>query len=257
MSNLSMKFDMNKLKGEEEVSPYFRDMNFELTMDESKIVDGGNQVALIKGVSYILNQDLSSDEPSANFSMGIENLEIEAVPLESADLAVALTGFSIEDLIANESFFNELKNVKDPEELMFSGKGLELVRATLKPDTKMAIKLDATSSEGDGNAAVDLWFTGNGSDDGYTGMATAGDLAKSIAGTAVIDVDKAAIMMTPLGGMLEQPMVQAYLTVTEDKVSLNANLDKLVLKLNEQIIPLELMAGDMLNMPLEDLLQQM
>jgi len=257
MSNLTMKFDMNKLKGEETASAYFRDLNFELKMDESKIVDGGKQVALIEGISYVLNQDLSSDEPSANFSMGVDSLEIEAVPLKSADVAVALTGFSIKDLIANETFFEEFKTASKPEELIFSGQGLELLRATFKPDTKMAIKLDATSTEGDGNAAVDLWFSGNGSDDGYTGMATAGDLAKSIAGTAVVDVDRAAIMMTPLGGMLEHPMAQAYLTVTEDKVSLNANLDKLVLKLNEQVIPLELMAGDMLNMPLEDLLKQM
>jgi len=114
-----------------------------------------------------------------------------------------------------------------------------------------------TSSEGDGDAAVDLWFAGNGSDDGYTGMVTTGDLAKSIAGTAVVDIDKSALMNTPLGGMLEHPMAQAYLTVTENKVTLNANLDQLVLKLNEQIIPLELMAGDMLNMPLEALQQQM
>jgi len=255
MSNLTMKFNMSKLEGEETLSPYFYDANFELTMDESKIVDNGEQVALIEGVRYVISQDLSSDEPSANFNMGVASLAVDAIPLESFDVDLALTGFSITEMMANEAFFKEMQSVDKPEELLFSAKGIELLRATFKPDTKMAIKLDAKSTEGDGNAAVDLWFTGNGSDDGYTGMATTGDLAKSIAGSASIDIDKAAIMLTPLGGMLEHPMAQAYVTVTEDKVMMNANLDQLVLKVNEQMIPLEMMAGDMMNMPLEMLLE--
>ncbi len=257
MSNLTMSFNASKLEGDERKSPYFYDLNFDLKMDESTIVDRGNQVAHIKGVNYSLVQDLSSNEPSANFNVGVDSLEVEALPLKSFDAAVALTGFSVTEMMANEAFIEQFKTTARPEELLFSEKGLEIMRATFKPDTKMAIKLNAVSVDGDGDAAVDLWFTGNGSDDGYTGMVTAGDLAKSYAGTAVIDIDKSALMSTPLGGMLEHPMAQAYLTVTEDKVTLNATLEELILKLNEQIIPLELMAGEMLNMPLEALLQQM
>jgi len=255
MSNFSMKFNMNKLENNDDVSPYFYDMNAELKLDETKIVDGGQQVALIKGARYGLSQELSSDEPSANLFLGVDSLDVAQVPLQAFDFETALTGFSVKDMMANQELFEEISAADNPEEIMFGPKGLELLRATFKPDTKLAVKLNAISSDGNGDAAVDLWFAGNGSDDGYTGMVTAGDLAKSFAGTAVVDVDKAAIMNTPLGGMLEEPMAQAYLTITDDKVILNANLDKLVLKVNEQMIPLELMAGDMLEMPLEALLQ--
>ncbi len=257
MSNLDMKFNASKLEGEEKISPYFYDLNFEMNMDETTIVNGGKQVALVKGVSYVLNQDLSSDEPSATFNMGVDSLEVEALPLKSFDAAMALSGFSIKDMMANESFYKEFKSATRPEELLFSEKGIEILRATFKPDTKVAVKLDAVSTEGDGNAVVDLWFAGNGSDDGYTGMVTTGDLAKSIAGTALIDIDRSALMNTPVGQMLEHPMAQIYLSVTEDKVTLNADLDNMILKLNGQAIPLELMAGDILNMPLETLQQQM
>jgi len=255
MSNLAMKINASKINRAEKTSAYLYDADFELTMDEANIVDGGSPAALIKGINYVVSQDLSSDEPTANFTVGVDNLEIAAVPLKSFDLGMALTGFSIEEMLANESFFKEFQSSSNPEELLFSEKGLELMRATIKPDTKIAVKLDAVSTDGNGNAAIDLWFTGNGSDDGYTGMATTGDLAKSIAGTAVADIDKSVIMMTPLGGMLEHPMAQAYLTITEDKIKLNANLEQLVLKLNDQVIPLEMMAGGMLNMPLESMLQ--
>jgi len=255
MSNLAMKFDMKKLPGEDNISPYLHDINFEASVDEGHFVDAGEQVGKVKGITYVINQKLSADEPSAIFNMGVESLEVEAIPLKSLDFGVALTGFSMTEMLANKSFYQELQNARDPGEYLFTGKGLEIMRATFKPDTKMALKMDAKSSDGDGNAAIDLWFAGNGSDDGYTGMATAGDLAKAIAGTAVADIDKSVIMMTPLGGMLEHPMAQAYLTVGEDNVSLNATLEALVLKLNDQIIPLELMAGDMLSVPLEALLE--
>jgi len=181
---------------------------------------------------------------------------MEAVPLKSFDVDIALTGFSMTEMLANESLYAEMKTASEPEKILFSEESIAILRATFKPDTKMAIELDAVSSEGNGDAAVDLWFTGNGSDDGYTGMATLGDLAKAFAGTADVDIDKAALMLTPLGQMLDHPMAQAYLTITENKVATKANLDKLVLKVNEQVIPLDLMAGEKLKMPLQDVLKQ-
>ena len=257
LSNLDMKFDASKIEGEEKISPYFYDLDFEMNMDETTIIEGGKQVALVKGVSYILNQDLSSDEQSVKVNMGVDSLGVESLPLKSFNAAMALSGFSINDLMNNETFYKQFKLSNKPEELLFSEEGIEILRATFPTDTNMNIELDAISTEGNGNAAVNLRIAGNGSDDGYTGMFTTGDLAKAISGTALIDVDKSALMSTPLGGMLEHPIAKAYLTVTEDKVTVNASLDKLVLKLNEQMIPLELMAGDMLNIPLESLQKQM
>lgn len=257
LSKLAMTFNASKLEGEEKISPYFYDLNFALNIDQTTVLDDGEQVMVFEGISYVLNQDLSSDEQSVKVNMGVDSLGIASTPLKSFDLAIAISGFSINDLMNNETFYKEFKISNKPEELLFSKEGIEILRATFPPDTKMSIALDAVSTDGNGNAAVDLWMAGNGSDDGYTGIATTGDLAKLIAGTALINVDKSAVMNTPLGGMLEHPMAQAYLTVSEDKVTLNASLDKLVLKLNEQIIPLELLAGDMLNIPLESLPQKM
>jgi len=256
LSNLTTKFNLNRLESDGVNSKFFHDVNFELKMDETKIVDGGQQVALLQDLSYVLKQNLSTDEPAVDVQAGVDSMQIAGVPLESVDFGLGLSGFSLTEIMSNQAFFEEFKNVDNPAEYFLSEKGLQILRATLKPNTKMAVKLDATSAEGDGNAAVDLWFAGNGSADGYTGMATTGDLAKSIAGRAIGEIDKSALMNTPVSGMLEHPMAQAYLTVTEDKVKLNANLDKLVLKLNEQVIPLEMMAGGMLNLPLDSLLQQ-
>lgn len=255
MSGFAINFNMTRLENEGKVSSYLSDGEIELSLEKSEIMENAQQVASIEGVKYVVTSNLSADKPSTSANIGVNSITIDQVPLKSFDMDMVLSGFSIADIIANDAFFEELKNANNPEELIFSEKGLELIRATLQPDTKMSVKLDAVSTEGNGNAAIDLRFAGNGSDDGYTGMLTTGDLAKSIAGTAAVNVDKAAIMKTPLGGMLEQPLVQAYLNITEDKVSLNADLDQLLLKVNGQMIPLELMAGEMLQMPLEALLK--
>jgi len=252
-SDVAMQFEMNKLGTEDNASSLFFDLNLGAKMGKIDVIKNGVQLALIEGARYVLAQDLSSGEPSAKFSVGVDSLEVPALPLKSFIADLALTGFSMQELIANESFFEELKTASKPEKFLLSEKAAGIMRATFKPDTKLAIKLDATSSEGNGNADADVWFAGNGSDDGYTGMVTVGDLAKSFAGTAVGDIDKPALMLTPLGSMLEHPMAQAYLTITDDKVTLNATLDKLILKLNEQIIPLDLMAGEALNRPLDAL----
>jgi len=227
-SDIAMKFNMDRLGNTEKVSPFFFDLNFVV-------------------------QDLSSDEPSANFSAGVDSMAVEAVPLKSFNADMTLAGFSMTELLANDSFLEALKAGGKPEDILLSEESIEIMRATFKPNTKLAIKLDAQSSEGNGNAAADFWFAGNGSGDGYTGMVTIGDLAKSFAGTAVVDIDKSALMLTPLGEMLEHPMAQAYLTITENKVTTNVNLEKLILKVNEQLIPLDLMAGDVLERPLETL----
>jgi len=252
-SDMAMHININKIKQAKNQSPFFFDLALEGKMGTLNVVESGKQQASIEHAHYVLVQNLSADEPYSKFGMGVDSMDIESIPLQSFLVDMALTGFSTTEMMANQSFYEDLKAAKNPEEILFSEKSIEIMRASIKPDTKLAIKFNAKSSEGNGNTWIDFRFTGNGTDDGYTGMVTTGDLAKSFAGSAVVNIDKSALMLTPLGDMLEHPMAQAYLTITEDKVTLNANLEKMVLKLNEQVIPLDLMAGDMLDMPLESL----
>jgi len=254
LANVAIKFNMTKIAGENRLSQFFHDLNLELKIDKTTLDEADATSIQAEGIHYLLTQDFSSEAPSAYSNLSVDKLETDVIPLESFDIDITTTGFSIKELIANEYFINQVQAANNPAELLLSDQGLELIRATIQPETKIAVKFDATSTEGNSSAAVDLWFTGNGSDDGYTGMVTTGDLAKTIAGTAVADIDKATLMLTPLGSMLEQPMVQAYATVTDDKVMLNANLDNLILKLDKQVIPLEFLAGGMLKRPLESLL---
>jgi len=256
-ADTSMKINIKRSRNPQSVSTFLFDANLAAQMGKIKVAMDDYLIAAIDGARYALTQDLSSDEPFTSFSAGVDAIEIPAVPLKSFDSEISLTGFSTKDLLANNSFFDELKNADKPEKLILSEKGAELARGTLKPDTKLAIKLDAKSIDGNGDATADVWFAGNGSDDGYTGMLTVGDFAKSFAGTASVDIDKAAIMQTPLSAMLDHPLAKTYLIITEDKIKLDANLESLILKINEQIIPLDLMAGEALNRPLKDILDNL
>jgi len=77
----------------------------------------------------------------------------------------------------------------------------------------------------------------------------------AIAGTSAISVDRALIEETQYSERLDEPFVQHYLSINEDKVTANIALDKLVLKLNKQVIPLQLMAAGPLKMPLTELVK--
>jgi len=255
--DLSTDFNFKKLD-EDANSNMFFNADFESSVAELSFVDDSfDDFVSFKGVRYGFNQDLTADEPVVTFGMGVSSIETAKIPLKSANIESTLTGFSVQSMIDNQDFYKDLHKMENPERHFFSEKGIQILRETFVPDTKLSLVINAESVDGDADADVQLWFAGNGSDDGYTGMVTAGDLAKAFSGKANVKADRSAIEATPAGMMLEEPMAQIYLNITDDSVSLDAELEKLLLQVNGQAIPLELMAGEMLQMPLEFALQMM
>jgi len=252
MSNLTLNFDMDKMDGDTEVSKLIYDLVFDVNVEEAKVVDStaDEPMVLIKDIHYVADQKMIGDNPYVKHKMGVKSIIADEIPLQSANLETAITGFSLTEVIANADYFAGIQTADNPDELLFTGKGLTLIRSMFPPDTKLSISGDAESTDGGIDANIDLWFTGNGSADGYAGMVTIADLAKAFAGTVNITADKEAIMASPLGEMISHPFALLYLKITDDEVILNANLDKLQLDVNGQAIPLELMAGEMLQAPL-------
>ena len=256
LSNLSLNFSMDKTGDDTDIPTYFYDIVFSINAEEAKVVDTETEESLliVKDAYYALEQKLTADDPYANVELGVKSIDGDVSPIRSANIKSELSGFSMKEMMANADFYTQMKDSSNPEQLLFSGKGLQIMRDTFRPGTKLSVTGNAEAIDGDIDAKINLWFTGNGSDDGYTGMVTTGDLAKAFAATANITADKAPLMATPLGEMLQNPLALMYLSITDDQVSLNANLDKLTLEVNGQMLPLELMGGEMLQMPLEMLL---
>ncbi len=258
LKNFSAEFNFAKLDETDPNTKIFFDIKMATKLEEGTFNSTGNDPSVrIKDAHYNYDQNLSADDPYVKFSMGIDALESQEVPLNSMSAESTLSGFSVKEMIANYDFYKDLPTMDNPEEIMFSPKSIEILRATFIPDTSLNTSLKVNTTDGDVDADINIWFAGNGSEDGYTGMQTIGDLAKAIAGTATANADRSALNATPLGMMLDEPMAQIYLTVTEDTVTLNAELEELLLRLNQQVLPLEMMAGEMLNMPLEMIPQMM
>ncbi len=254
VSDLTFQFDMDKLEGETSLAKFFYNINLKANVAEAKIVDNSTDepLAIVKDIYYGMDQKLADKEPYVNFSMGVNSIATDAIPLRSLDLKSAVTGFQVKALIANADYFAGITSSDEPDKLLFTGKGLEIIRATFPPDTRITIDATADTLDGAIDAKIKLWFAGNGSPDGYTGMVTVGDLAKAFAATININADKSAIIASPLGELLGHPFALLYLNITDDKVILNASLDRLSLLVNGQTLPLELMAGEMLTVPLKN-----
>lgn len=258
-TDTNMTFTMKKLNdgsGLDSLGMLY-DYTFAINMGESRITNLlTNQVeALIQNTNITAEQNLSAASPYAKFSMGVESIDTDQIPVQSFNINSNLSGFSMDKFIENPSFFEELQSANDlnKEELML--KLVDIMRGTFPPDSKLALNGIAETVNGDIDARINAWFTGNGSADGYTGMVTTGDLAKAFAATVDISADKAALNGTPIAELLENPLAFLYLTITDETVSLNATLDQLDLVVNNQSIPLEMMAGEMLQLPLEALLE--
>lgn len=259
--NEHMNFKMagNKLNFVyEKIENLFFNLKFDMNIEEMIVSDSSmsnQELFRLDNAHYTINQQLSQSSPYIKQTVGIANLTTDLVPLKSLDFNTEIAGFSIDYLLANANAFKNLKTGNDVEAWLQTQEFVTMMRETLVPDTSLSLETNAATTEGNADAAIKLWFAGNGSADGYTGMATTGDLARAIAGTASIKADKSALMSTPLGEMLNDPIAQIYLKITNDTVSVDAKLQELLLTINEQILPIELMAGELLQMPLETLLE--
>lgn len=251
----SLNFDINRIDASTTMQSLFGDAKIEFNMDEMNIVERGQPLANLTGARLEMVQQLTEADPEFKFGIGAKKVESAELPLQSFDFNTALSGFSVEKIRSHTAFLVRLQEAADPTQILMSPEGIDMLRSTFTPGTKLAMDVKADSTEGNTDGKLNIWFTGNGTADGYTGMKTVGDLAKAIAGTANIEMDRSLLALSPMGEMLDDPIAQAYLTITDDSVILNADLDKLILKLNDQMLPLELMGGEMLQMPLEFLTQ--
>lgn len=262
-SDTTMKFTMKKLDsslGLDALGMMY-DYNINFNMGQSKITNlVSEQVeVLISDSSFALQQTLSTDSPNASFTMNVANIVSDILPTKALYLKTSWADFSLDGIAENEAFFKKLQASDNPDPFDNEELALEFIkiaRSTFPPDTNMAIVGRMETTDGDINADIKARFEGNGSADGYTGMVTIGDLARAFSASVDIDADRAALAGTPVAQMIENPFALMYLTITDETVGLNATLNQLELIVNKQTIPLELMAGEMLQQPLSAILEK-
>lgn len=242
----------------EKIDDVIFNMKFDLNVETVLVTDlslNDQELFRLEEADFGLDLNLSDKKPYIRQSAGIANLISDFVPLQFLDLNTEFAGFSIDYILENKDIFKRLTKKDDLDAWLKTEEFASTMRYTVVPETSFSINANAKTTDGDADAAIKLWFAGNGTADGYTGMATTGDLAKAVAGTSTFYADRSVLMNTPLGKMLDDPIAQIYLKITDETVSVDAKLQNLLLTLNEQILPLELMAGKMLQLPLETLLE--
>lgn len=232
--------------------------NIDAGFDIDSIVasdDGGSGLGeiTITGVSANYDVTLTGDAPTVTAESAIGDISHPIVPLKSMNQTFAIEGFSADalteystDIRAWAAADANGESYPAPSEEQIA----DIMKRTFKPGTSMRNHTHATTTDGDMDIKLDFTFLGNGSPSGSDGMETIGDLARTIAGNLAIKADTDAVMNSFIGPMLMDSPAVNYFVIGDEFITLDANLNNLKLKVNDETIPLDLLIGHMLDAPL-------
>jgi len=119
------------------------------------------------------------------------------------------------------------------------------------PGSALHYGLELGNSEGDAKAFTKVVFQGFDDSSDPDTKATVGDLLGALTGQLDLNADLSAIAMTPLPMLLGSPGISDWLVNDGETISSKITLEKLVINANGNPIPLEMMLGEMLQMPLD------
>jgi len=186
--------------------------------------------------SKIANSFIPVDE--FRFSTKIENL--------------AMNGFS--EVMKISATLNDQAFTDEPEAALEHV--AEAYKQLIVPGSGLHYGLELGNSEGDAKAFAKVVFEGsdaaNATDaSAFDSMATVGDLVGALSAQADLDADLSAVAMTPIPVLLGSPGISDWLVNDGETISSKITLEDLVLNVNGNPIPLEMMLGEMLQMPLD------
>ena len=175
------------------------------------------------------------------------------LPLDSLSFGVRLGGVDVAGMERFVGGAGELHALDPaalaPDEVLarFGSLYANLIAPGLSLDYDVAM----TNAGGDVTASAGVLFEGDGSASGHDSMTTVGDLVRALRISATLDADAGALAMTPAGMFLAGDALAPWIVsngVTHESALV---VDDLILDVNGNPMSLEMMAGDLLSLPLD------
>lgn len=130
---------------------------------------------------------------------------------------------------------------------------LAALASMLRPGLSMGYTMELSNAGGRAVADYDMSWAGQ---DGLAGLETLGDLVRALRVTATLDVDAEAIALTPAAMFVNPAALVPWIVGDADGYRADIVIDDLIMNVNGQPMPLEAMAGPVLNRPLRELFDE-
>lgn len=213
-----------------------------------------NAIAL-QSVTKIANGSLES---KAAFSVGEIN---SPMPVNSAGFDVSVKGISIAgfqsyvDLISQIAMVDAM-TMSEPELVMAV---MESYKSIIGPGTSLDYAFNVSNDGGDakvsyGISVVDA-SSSNYPADGFDSVSTVRDLLKMVKLQVHLDADVGVIDQSPLAMFMGAPEAQQYIVSDGVKYTADVTVSDLIVDINGNPLSLEMMVGEMLDMPLAAMME--
>ena len=127
---------------------------------------------------------------------------------------------------------------------------LDALAGLVVPGAEATFALHLGNAGGDADARATVLFEGDGSGAGLASLVTVGDLARATRTTLALDVDEAAVAITPAAMFLDPAALAPWVVSDGTRYTADIVLDDLIVDVNGVPMSLEDMAGEALAAPL-------
>ncbi len=197
---------------------------------------------------------ITGDTGRGMMSLSIGDLQ-SMLPINSGSLTATVDGLSVPAMAGFQDISNRLNNLPEND--------MEAVEAVMSDYAKLiadmfqggsSIDYNLTLNNDGGAAVTDLNINRVVDAADFTNDTSLGELLMSLKGELTLDADGAAVDQTPMGFMLQAPPASDFISFDGSKYTSKVVLADNVIDLNGTPFPLDLIAGDMLQMSLGDAL---
>jgi len=207
---------------------------------------------------------LENGKIDQNFTFAVGGLDLgdlmpkDQLPVSSFSIT---GGFSDIDLASFEAYTKKANQMTIEDQLEMamsddiSSTDLEMIRMLVTRGTALTYNVKLGNDGGDASADYVVRFIGDDSTNGFEDIVTVSDALNAVEMDLNVKVDKAALEMTPAAMFTGSPEMAMALVDAGDHYYSTATLRGTAVELNGNFFPLQDMVGDMLDMPIEAMIE--
>ena len=207
---------------------------------------------LIDDIGFKTDARIEGNNASGSYT--ISAVDIEApLPVTDVALDVSIDKLSSSGIQNFITLMNEVSATAEADlnPMQLTGNLVDALGGLIQPGAAMDYRLTVSNAGGDMDGSVNVELSGDGSPNGIATIATVRDLLSVITAQVTLDADAEAVNLTPAAMLLTDPKMQTYVLDDGVKYTSDIRMADLILDINGEPLSLELMLGEMMDMPLD------
>lgn len=222
--------------------------------------EGMLQDVILKSIAMNFESKLENDQLASRTRIQVGGID-SPLPLNTASLDLGVSNLSLPGLIqyvetVNQMSMSDSMSSAEPE---MTQEMLSAFLPVIGPGTAVDYKIEFSNDGGSALLDYGISVIDESSPHypagGLSSIATLRDLLKVMQLEAHLNADVEAIDLTPLALLMQSPQAQELIVATGTSYAADITLNEMILDINGNPLSLEMMMGEMLDMPLADVLE--